>query len=97
VCAGCTKHHELYGSGGGQRIADYAQAPRLGQIPLPPSVREWGDAGPPVVQAAPGSDPAKAFVQVAERLLERLDSRDDPGVLTIDRSGGQNRRLPITR
>jgi ATP-binding protein involved in chromosome partitioning len=97
VCDGCTKRHELYGSGGGQRVADFAQTPLLGQIPLHPSVREWGDAGTPVVQAAPGSDTAQAFVAVAERLIERLDTRDDPGVLTIDRSGGQNRRLPITR
>ena len=97
VCDGCSKRHELYGAGGGQRIADYAGAPLLGQIPLHPSVREWGDAGTPVVQAAPGSETAKAFVDVADRLIERLDARDDPGVLTIDRSGGQNRRLPITR
>jgi ATP-binding protein involved in chromosome partitioning len=97
VCDGCTKRHELYGSGGGQRVADFAQAPLLGQIPLHPSVREWGDAGTPVVQAAPGSDTAKAFVAVAERLIEQLDTNEDQGVLTIDRSGGQNRRLPITR
>jgi ATP-binding protein involved in chromosome partitioning len=97
VCDGCTKRHELYGSGGGQRVADYAEAPLLGQIPLHPSVREWGDAGTPVVQAAPGSETAQAFVAVAERLITQLQEREDPGVLTIDRSGGQNRRLPITR
>src|SRR5687768_11177383 len=44
VCDGCEKKHELFGSGGGQKIADFAQAPLLGQIPLNPAVREWGDA-----------------------------------------------------
>jgi ATP-binding protein involved in chromosome partitioning len=97
VCDGCDKRHELFGSGGGAKIAEYAGAPLLGQIPLHPSVREWGDAGTPIVQAAPGSPTAQAFTAVAERLLERLHARDDDGILNIDRSGGQNRHLPIAR
>ena len=97
VCDGCEKRHELFGAGGGQKIADYASAPLLGQIPLHPSVREWGDAGTPLVQAAPGSPTANAFVHVAERLVEVLRSREENSPLNIDRSGGQNRHLPITR
>ena len=45
--------HELFGKGGGQAVAEFAEAPLLGQVPLDPSVREWGDKGTPVVQAAP--------------------------------------------
>jgi ATP-binding protein involved in chromosome partitioning len=97
VCDGCEKRHELFGSGGGQSVADFAKAPLLGQIPLHPSVRQWGDAGTPVVQAAPNSETAQAFVAVAEKLLENLgQSAPEPG-LSIDRSGGVNRRLPIAR
>src|SRR4029079_19342337 len=44
VCDGCSKRHELFGAGGGQKIAEFAGAPLLGQIPIDPSVREWGDA-----------------------------------------------------
>jgi len=58
ICDGCEKRHELFGSGGGQSIADFAKAPLIGQIPLHPSVRQWGDAGTPVVQAAPASETA---------------------------------------
>src|SRR5258706_193713 len=47
VCDGCDKRHEIFGSGGGQKIADYARAPLLGQIPLYPAIRAWGDAGVP--------------------------------------------------
>ncbi len=97
VCSGCSTRHELFGSGGGQRVAEFAGAPLLGQIPLHPSVREWGDAGTPIVQAAPGSETARAFVSVAEALVDRLLAEEDPGVLSIDRSGGKNRHLPITR
>ncbi|HEY3256079.1 MAG TPA: Mrp/NBP35 family ATP-binding protein [Polyangiaceae bacterium] len=97
ICDGCEKRHELFGSGGGQSVADYAKAPLLGQIPLHPSVRQWGDAGTPVVQAAPASETALAFVAVATKLVENLEqSEPEPGLL-IDRSGGVNRRLPIAR
>jgi ATP-binding protein involved in chromosome partitioning len=99
VCDGCTKRHELFGSGGGAKVAELAGAPLLGQIPLEPGVREWGDAGTPVVQAAPNSSVAKAFTDVAAALAGKISvhnlSRE--GALRIDRSGGVNRHLPIMR
>ena len=97
LCDGCEKRHELFGSGGGQSIADFAKAPLIGQIPLHPSVRQWGDAGTPVVQAAPASETAQAFIAVAEKLLEGLAHSEPEAGLEIDRSGGVNRRLPIAR
>jgi ATP-binding protein involved in chromosome partitioning len=97
VCGKCSERHELFGSGGGQKIAEFAKAPLLGQIPLYPEVRKWGDAGVPVVEAAPGSPPAEAFMSVARALIDSLHASSGGGVLNIDRSGGQNRHLPITR
>jgi ATP-binding protein involved in chromosome partitioning len=97
VCDGCEKRHELFGKGGGQKIADFAEAPLLGQIPLVPAVREWGDAGTPLVEAQPGSPAAKAFIDVAERLLGEIQAQAGVGTVAIDRTGGQNRRLPISR
>jgi ATP-binding protein involved in chromosome partitioning len=98
VCGKCSERHELFGSGGGQKIAEFAKAPLLGQIPLYPEVRKWGDAGVPVVEAAPGSPPAEAFMAVARALIDSLNgAATGGGVLNIDRSGGQNRHLPITR
>jgi ATP-binding protein involved in chromosome partitioning len=97
VCDGCEKRHELFGSGGGQSVADFAKAPLLGQIPLHPSVRQWGDAGTPVVQAAPESETAQAFVAIAAKLVENLGESEPEAGLLIDRSGGVNRRLPIAR
>ncbi|MBI4954476.1 MAG: Mrp/NBP35 family ATP-binding protein [Myxococcales bacterium] len=99
VCDGCDKRHELFGSGGGAQIAEFAEAPLLGQIPLDPAIREWGDAGTPVVQAAPSSSVARAFAAVAEQLVERVELANGARqpTLTIDRSGGKNRHLPITR
>jgi ATP-binding protein involved in chromosome partitioning len=95
--------HELFGKGGGQAVADFAGAPLLGQIPIDQSVREWGDRGTPVVQAAPFGPIARAFIEVAERLGDRVafmaqEAADEGGdAPIIDRSGGTGgkKRLPI--
>jgi ATP-binding protein involved in chromosome partitioning len=93
--------HELFGKGGGQAVADFAEAPLLGQVPLDPSVREWADKGTPVVQAAPQGEASKAFAAIAERVVEVCEAAhegDDAGPV-IDRSGGPGgkKRLPVTR
>jgi ATP-binding protein involved in chromosome partitioning len=97
ICDQCSKRHELFGAGGGAKAAEYAQAPLLGQVPLEVVVREWGDAGTPVVEAAPSSESARAFAAIAERLVERLHELSGPAAVAIDRSGGTNKHLPIAR
>ena len=97
--------HELFGSGGGQAVADFANAPLLAQIPLDQTVREWGDKGTPVVQAAPDSPIARAFMDLADKVIEVVAKRADEmsddggGAPVIDRSGGPGgkRRLPVTK
>jgi ATP-binding protein involved in chromosome partitioning len=97
--------HELFGNGGGAAVAEFAKAPLLGQIPMDTTVREWGDKGTPVVQAAPFSPIARSFVEVAERLVDAIASRREAGVgpapaaPIIDRSGGPGgkKRLPIAK
>jgi ATP-binding protein involved in chromosome partitioning len=93
---------EIFGKGGGQSIAEFSEAPLLGQVPLDMSVREWGDKGTPVVQAAPGSAIARAFMDVAERLADAIEKRHEGGTVDagpiIDRSGGTGRkRLPVVK
>ena len=92
--------HELFGKGGGQAVADFAEAPLLGQVPIEQTVREWGDKGTPVVQAAPESDITKTFLAIADKLHETIaaNAGDDDGPV-IDRSGGTGgkRRLPVTK
>jgi len=78
--------HELFGRGGGQKIADFAQAPLLGQIPIVAAVREQGDAGLPIVQAQPESEVPGPFLAVAEVLVEKI-LRDH-----FERTGGS--KLP---
>jgi ATP-binding protein involved in chromosome partitioning len=94
--------HELFGKGGGQAIAEFAKADLLGQLAIDTQVREWGDKGTPVVQAAPNSYIAQAFMQIAERLVQvvaaKAEEEGDAGP-TIDRSGGPGgkRRLSVMK
>jgi ATP-binding protein involved in chromosome partitioning len=97
TCPSCGETHQPFGAGGGDLVAAMAGAPVLGRLPLDPRVREWGDAGVPVVQASPGSDAAARFVEIAERLVERVESQAREPELVVDRGGGKNRRLPVTR
>jgi ATP-binding protein involved in chromosome partitioning len=90
--------HELFGKGGGQAVADFAHAPLLGQVPIDQTVREWGDKGTPVVQAAPTSSVAQAFLAIGERLVALVAEKGADDAPLIDRSGGVGRkRLPIAK
>ena len=59
--------HALFGTGGGQTLADDAGVPLLGQVPLEPLVSSGGDAGEPEVLG--DSPAAQAFRDIAERLV----------------------------
>ncbi len=76
--------HELFGRGGGDKIAEYAEAPLFGQVPIDTQVREWGDQGTPVVQAAPASAAGQAFAAIADALSERVAKEH------FDRTGGES-------
>jgi ATP-binding protein involved in chromosome partitioning len=64
-CPHCGKPTALFGSGGGQRLADELELPLLGQIPLAPNITEGGDTGSPIVVADPRSAPAVALGKIA--------------------------------
>ena len=98
VCDGCDKRHAIFGSGGGQKVAEFAKVPLLAQLPLDPSVRVWGDQGTPVVQAVPQSKIAQAFGELADAVLERVEEMhaERLGTLQITREGMPT-RLPVVR
>jgi ATP-binding protein involved in chromosome partitioning len=62
----------IFGSGGGQRLADELEVPLLGNIPLYPPVLVGGDAGTPIVAAEPQSSAARALMGVARKVAEAL-------------------------
>ncbi len=66
------KRYELFGRGGGQRLAEEAEVPLLAQLPMELAVVQGGDGGRPAVLAAPDSATAQAFRALAERLLSAV-------------------------
>jgi ATP-binding protein involved in chromosome partitioning len=67
-CPHCGKPSALFGSGGGQKLADEVGLPLLAQIPLAPRVMEGGDTGRPIVVADADSPAAHALGALAERV-----------------------------
>jgi ATP-binding protein involved in chromosome partitioning len=63
---------DVFGTGGGQKLADKTGVPFLGSIPLDPSVRIGGDNGSPIVVTMPESASARALRSVAEQVAARL-------------------------
>jgi ATP-binding protein involved in chromosome partitioning len=59
---------EVFGTGGGQRLAAEIDAPFLGSVPLDPALRTSGDAGEPVVLSMPDSPAALALSGIASAL-----------------------------
>ena len=62
------KKYELFGSGGGQELADELGVPLLAQIPLTMALREGGDDGKPIAAVAPDSETGKAFHALAAQV-----------------------------
>jgi ATP-binding protein involved in chromosome partitioning len=69
----------IFGSGGGQRLADQVGLPLLGQVPLDPRVGEGGDTGRPIVVSEPGAGAAKAIVALAARVAQEMQARASQG------------------
>ena len=79
-CPHCTaegKEHrlEIFGSGGGDRVAATLSerfgydVPVLGEIPIDVSLREGGDAGKPIVDSDPTAPGAVVLTEIAARLV----------------------------
>jgi ATP-binding protein involved in chromosome partitioning len=66
------KRYAIFGTGGGQQLADEYNIRLLGEVPLGMEVRIGGDAGVPVVIANPDSPQSKAFRTVAEEVARQI-------------------------
>ncbi len=73
LCPGCGARAELFGHGGGAAMARELGVPFLGELPLVRAVREAGDRGVPIVAAEPSHPVSRAYREIAERVLVRLD------------------------
>jgi ATP-binding protein involved in chromosome partitioning len=75
---------EVFGSGGGEALAQAIEAPLLASIPLDPRLRECADEGEPLVWAEPENETARTITELAAAI-----------VATGTRPGSIKKALPV--
>lgn len=64
---------DIFGRGGGRRMAEDFGVPFLGEIPIDPAIRRGGDEGKPIAVSDPESKASRAFMQIAESVLQQIE------------------------
>lgn len=65
-------HMDLFGTGGGEHLAQITNTPFLGKVPIDQNVRIGGDTGRPIVVSHPDSPVAVALREIAEGLAAKV-------------------------
>ncbi len=66
------KKYDIFGTGGGSKIAEELKVPFLGGIPIDPRIRIGGDNGIPVMYDTPDTEHAKAIEQISKNLASQV-------------------------
>jgi ATP-binding protein involved in chromosome partitioning len=75
VCSNCGHAEHIFGSGGGERMAEQYGVPLLGSLPLDIRIREQADSGCPTVIAAPDSDITARYREIARSAAAKLSEQ----------------------
>jgi len=73
VCPHCGETADLFGTGGGEATANQFNINFLGKIPFDPKIVKAGDTGKSYQDEYSDAPAAKAFGQVVEKVIERLN------------------------
>lgn len=63
---------DIFGAGGGEKLAKMTGVPFIGSIPIDPQVRMGGDQGKPVVLTHPDSPVARSMAEIAEKIAAQV-------------------------
>ena len=89
TCTNCHHEADIFGHGGGEKLAADMNVPFLGRLPIYQPIREGSDTGTPIVVAEPASVATKAFLNVAERAAAQVS-------IAAHRSAEANRgKIPL--
>jgi len=72
TCSNCGHSEHIFGSGGGERMAQQYDVPLLGALPLDIHIREQADSGTPTVAANPDGPIAKLYREIARKAAAQL-------------------------
>jgi ATP-binding protein involved in chromosome partitioning len=67
------KQYDIFGEGGGLKLAAELNTNFLGGIPIDPRIRIGGDKGIPIVHDMPDSDNAKSILEITRKLVEQVN------------------------
>ncbi len=85
ICPHCGTRSDIFSHGGARHEAERLGVPYLGEVPLAMPIRESSDDGRPIVVADPQGPHARAYMEIARRLLATLESsrgRPAPRIVT---------------
>lgn len=74
ICPHCGNKIDLFGEGGGEKLAKKENVDFLGKVPIDPKTREASDLGIPIVLYE-DTPAAKAFMEITQRLVKKLEER----------------------
>jgi ATP-binding protein involved in chromosome partitioning len=74
TCPKCGEKVDIFGAGGGKRLAEDLNVPFLGQIPIDPKICEEADKGVPFVSGHVDSSAAKSFKEIVKKVEDFLDA-----------------------
>jgi ATP-binding protein involved in chromosome partitioning len=77
-CTQCGHTEPIFGTGGGQRMAEQYAIELLGQLPLDIHIREQTDQGNPTVASDPQSQNAQLYRAIAKRIIAKLAQENPP-------------------
>jgi ATP-binding protein involved in chromosome partitioning len=83
VCSNCGHEDPVFGSDGGERLANEYEAPVLANIPLSRVIRETSDAGAPISAVDKDGSVAAAYREAAAAVMASLSSSEAPRAPTI--------------
>jgi ATP-binding protein involved in chromosome partitioning len=83
TCSGCGERYELFGHGGGERVANEFGVPFLGSLPLVRDIGEAADAGTPIVAAQAEHPQSQAFLDIARKVVAAAEAGSREALPTI--------------
>ncbi len=85
VCPSCQHESDIFGKGGGERLAEELDIPFLARVPIYEPIRVGGDTGTPIMVSEPDSPAGRQFIEAAERAAAQISiaSYQKPTMLPV--------------
>jgi len=91
ICPNCGTKVDLFGAGGGRRMAEDMNLPFLGSVPVDPDIAAGGDRGAPFAGDRPHSPAAEAFAGIVKKIV----GKPQPAAITEPQHKDKHMKIAI--